>query len=640
MKSNLARKALILFTLVNLLNYIDRFIFSALLPAIQKDLGFSDVQLGALGSAFIFAYIFLSPVFGVLGDKGSRNKLMATGVAVWSAATAFSGLTTTYMGQMLTRIGVGVGEASYSVVSPSAIADHFPPERRGRAFAIYAGAIPVGSAMGYLLGGILHAHFGWQKAFFVVGIPGLILATLLFFMAEPVRGNNETTTGNEWKGVGHALKQLSTNGAWVSIVLGYTAYTFVVGGMAFWMPTYIVRTFSEISLERGNIIFGGITVAGGFLGTLIGGWWSDKIEERSGNGNLKVVTMAIAFSIPLYVLILQQDTFQSFCIFLFFLELFLFMCISPIEAVAVNVVNPGMRATATSINVFTIHFLGDGISRVLIGSVSDHAGIKSGIGFLVYILALAGVFWGFGLVRFWRPRPWPVGSPEIPWMQRHRGQWRDSGLRENSLDAFRLAKTRGSQMIELDVWLSKDGVAVVNHDATLERLQNVNAKVAELSASELWEKGQVPKLVDVLRDPQCPPLVNIEIKGNNFRNIGLEQAVASAIQEAAAESRVIVSSFNPFALLRISKLLPHLPRALLVDGKPGSKNPIYLRKMWFGFLAKPHMLNLGNNMVTEKSMREFLRRNIPVYVWTVNEQPRAEELKRLGVRGIISDILN
>ncbi len=244
-----------------------------------------------------------------------------------------------------------------------------------------------------------------------------------------------------------------------------------------------------------------------------------------------------------------------------------------------------------------------------------------------------------GLSSLWRPQPWPSTAPQLPWIQRHRGQWRDSGVRENTLEAFRLAKTQGSTMVELDVRLSKDLVAVVNHDETLKRLQGLDLRVCDLTAAELWEKGQVPRLSEVLSDPKCPTLVNIEIKGHNVKDIGLEKAVAEAIDKAGARSRVIVSSFNPFSLMRMAKLVPLVPRALLVHEEPGSKNPIYLRRMWFAFLAKPHALNLANSMITKTRMRDFNSRNIPVYVWTVNDQARADQLKELGVRGIISDIL-
>ncbi len=183
--------ALILLTALNILNYADRYIFSALLPAIKNDLHFSDTELGILGSGFIIAYIFVAPFFGVLGDRLPRAKMMAFGVSMWSIATSFSGLTRSFAGQFTTRVVVGIGESSYTVVSPGFLADIFSKSSRGRIFAIYSGAISVGSALGYLLGGLLESRYGWQRAFFVVGVPGIILSFLILFLPEPVRGKLE-----------------------------------------------------------------------------------------------------------------------------------------------------------------------------------------------------------------------------------------------------------------------------------------------------------------------------------------------------------------------------------------------------------------------------------------------------------------
>ena len=155
--------ALIALTGINLLNYIDRYIFSALLPPIQKELGFTDTDAGILGSAFLFAYVIASPLFGYLGDRSRRPRIMAGGIAIWSAATAFSGLATTFLGQFVTRAAVGFGESAYSVIAPTTIGDYFSKKSRGKVFAIYSGAIPVGSALGYVMAGILEPAVGWQK---------------------------------------------------------------------------------------------------------------------------------------------------------------------------------------------------------------------------------------------------------------------------------------------------------------------------------------------------------------------------------------------------------------------------------------------------------------------------------------------
>jgi MFS family permease len=585
--------ALIVLTGINLLNYIDRYIFSALLPAIKRDLGFTDTQLGLLGSGFIFAYLFISPIFGFLGDRGGRSKVMATGVMVWSAATAFSGIAMTYAGQMVTRIAVGLGESAYSVIAPSTIADHFPKSTRGKVFAIYAGAIPVGSALGYVLGGVLEPLLGWRHSFFVVGIPGCVLAILLFFMHDPKRGEADAEAGDvsaelvgEKLSLIAAYKTLLWNGGFMMTVLGYAAYTFVVGGMAFWMPTYIVRYF-EVSLAKGNTIFGGVTVAGGFLGTLIGGWWADRIEKKSGNGFLKVCVWSMAFAVPLFFLTLTMKTFTSFATALFFMEIALFLCMSPLDAAVLGYVRPSLRATAMAVNVFLIHLLGDGISRVLMGAVSDASDLRSAIAMLPWVLVLAGILWQIGIVLYWQPVEWPKGSFVLPKWQAHRGYRPTPDVQENTVDAFARAKGEGAEMIECDVHLTSDGKVVLFHDLDLKRVAGLDRKVGELTAEEMWKKARAPLLATILRDASIPHLVNIELKTAEVRGPGrLERAVVAVVKETNSERRVLFSSFNPFCLRKLSKMMPNVPRALLASDAREYGNTFYLRKLWLAFIAR------------------------------------------------------
>lgn len=641
-KAKLRWFALIVLTGINLLNYVDRYIFSALLPAIKTDLGFTDTQLGLLGSGFIFAYLFISPVFGFLGDRGGRSKVMATGVMVWSAATAFSGVAMTYTTQMITRIAVGLGESAYSVIAPSTIADHFPKSSRGKVFAIYAGAIPVGSALGYVLGGVLEPLLGWRHSFFVVGIPGCLLAILLFFMRDPKRGEADEEAGEpvvmEAKlSLRQAYRVLFTNGGFMMTVLGYAAYTFVVGGMAFWMPTYIVRYF-EVSLAKGNTIFGGVTVAGGFLGTLVGGWWADRIEKKSGNGFLKVCVWSMVFAVPLFFLTLSMKTFSSFAISLFFMEVALFLCMSPLDAAVLGYVRPSLRATAMAVNVFLIHLLGDGISRVLMGAVSDASDLRSAIGILPWVLALAGVIWQIGIIMYWQPVEWPKGSFLLPKWQAHRGYRPTSEIQENTIRAFALAKDEGAEMIECDVHLTLDHQVVLFHDMDLKRVANLDRKVGELTAAQMWELAKAPRLSDVLRDPSIPSLVNIELKTAEIRGPGrLERAVAKAVIETNSEQRVLFSSFNPFSLRKLSKILPNVPRALLASDVREFGNTFYLRKLWLAFLARPHLVHLEKSMLTPGRTAAWLERGVPLAAWTVNEKSEAERLLALGVRSVITD---
>jgi MFS family permease/glycerophosphoryl diester phosphodiesterase len=641
--------ALAVLTGVNLLNYIDRYIFSALLEPIKRDLGFSDTQLGLLGSAFIFAYLFVSPVFGYFGDRGGRSKVMAMGAALWSFATALTGLATGFMSQLAARVAVGVGESAYSVIAPTTIADHFSRAARGKVFAIYSGALTVGSAFGFVLGGWLEPIVGWRHAFFVVGVPGLLLAVILFFLPDPKRGGDKSEAALGEGAVAEAAhdaptlsqkqvyRKLFANGALLSTILGYAAYTFVVGGMSFWMPSYIVRYF-DISLTKGNLYFGGVTVVGGFIGTLLGGLWADRIERRTGNGYLKVAVWSMVFAAPLFWFAIQQREFMGFIGALFVMEIALFLCISPLDAGVVSSVRPAFRATAMALNIFLIHFLGDGISRTLMGAISDASDLRTAVASLASVLVLAGVIWGLGIVLFWHALPWPKSALRLARLQAHRGYRPDGRVQENSLEAFRLAREAGAEMIELDVQLAADGEAVVFHDEDLRRLGSGRSeRVLDLSSSEMKALVGAPRLSEVLSDPSVPSLVNIELKWGRVRGGLLEQAVAEAVRASGSESRVLFSSFNPFVLRRLSKLMPEVPRALLVSQEPHRLNPVWLQRMWLGAFARPHLIHVDEGMVTAKRLELWQERGIPVAVWTVNDRARVEELLALGASSVISD---
>jgi MFS family permease len=288
-KSGLTRSAaaygLGVMTLLNFVNYIDRYVLPAVSPRIQEALHLNDSQLGLLGSAFLVSYFATSPIFGWLGDRLSRTRLMAFGVAIWSLATAAGGLARGFVQMMMARGAVGVGEASYAAISPALISDYYPPERRGRVFAIFYLAIPVGSAVGYLLGGAIEHHFGWRAAFFAVGLPGLALAFLTLSAPDPPRGINDSadasapaTPATETRYV-DALRVLAHNRDYVVAVLGYAAYTFAIGGMSFWVPNYLNRV-RGVSLKDADYLLGIVTVIAGIGGTFLGGALADWLADR------------------------------------------------------------------------------------------------------------------------------------------------------------------------------------------------------------------------------------------------------------------------------------------------------------------------------------------------------------------------
>jgi MFS family permease len=271
----MARTALLLLTAVNLLNYVDRYVVPALFESLRRSpLHLSDTQLGWLMSGFLLVYTCAAPVFGRLGDTGRRPRVLAAGVALWSAATALGGLAWSYVSLLLARAAVGVGEAAYGTIGPSLLADCFPPRTRGRAFAIFFMAIPVGAALGYILGGFVDHHWGWRSAFFVAGIPGVLLAVLVSRLPDPTRGASDGIDENApaiRPAVGPAMDALLSNRAYRLTVLGYAAYTFALGGIATWMAPFLERV-RGLPGNVATVRFGGIVVVTGLAGTYAGGW--------------------------------------------------------------------------------------------------------------------------------------------------------------------------------------------------------------------------------------------------------------------------------------------------------------------------------------------------------------------------------
>src|SRR5437667_4902877 len=189
--AKLGTRALIVLTLINMFNYIDRYVVPPLFESLRKEPAMgnpSDAQLGWLMTAFLIVYMMSSPLFGTLGDRMSRLRLIAFGVALWSCATTMGGFVGSFAMLFVARATVGVGEAAYGPISPAVLADYYAPATRGRIMSIFYCAIPIGSALGYVLGGTVDSHFGWRAAFFVAGVPGLLLALPAFTVPDPPPG--------------------------------------------------------------------------------------------------------------------------------------------------------------------------------------------------------------------------------------------------------------------------------------------------------------------------------------------------------------------------------------------------------------------------------------------------------------------
>jgi MFS transporter, Spinster family, sphingosine-1-phosphate transporter len=393
------RYALGLLLAVNLLNYIDRQVLFAVFPLIKIDLHLSDTALGFLGSAFMLSYLLFAPLFGWLGDHWSRTKLASGGLVVWSLATALAGFAPGYRTLLAARATVGIGEASFGTVSPGLIADFFPKERRGQILAWFYVAIPVGSALGYLLGGVLGQRFGWHAAFLLVGVPGLLLAIPIALLRTPPRGGDDAPH----PAVGHPLpggegisstagySALFRNRSFVCNTLAMAAMTFAIGGLAQWIPSFLYRIHS-LDVAKGNTLFGATTVLAGILGTLAGGWLGDRWQKKSGKGYLLISGWGFLIGTPFAAWAILAPGLTSCMTAIFIAEFFLFLNTGPLNTVIINVTNPAVRAMAFAVNIFFIHALGDAVSPSILGWLSDQWGLRSALLITPFAMVLAGLF--------------------------------------------------------------------------------------------------------------------------------------------------------------------------------------------------------------------------------------------------------
>ena len=401
-----ARYVLLLMVGINLLNYLDRYVAAAVAPQVQDELHLTNSEVGLFGTAFLLVYAIAAIPFGYWGDRGVRKTVIGVGVTIWSIATVLTGFARNYAQLFLSRAVVGIGEASYYPAGTSLMSDWFPKEQRARVMSLWGAGSTIGIALGYAGGGYIADALGWRAAFFIAGIPGLILAFLAFQMREPLRGAVEKagpavarTAEASFRKFLDLLKIPTLR----ATIISQTLLFFVLASNAFWLPTVLQRRF-EMSSTRAGLLSGAVIVVGGLIGTLAGGWLADRRALKSPGAHLETgivgflagaVLIAIAIVSPLNV-----GPIPVFVPVFLVTVVCLYLYAGPFTAVAQNVVSPGLRASAVTLLLFIAHVFGDSHSPFDIGYLSDRLGGNLSLALLITsptLLVLAAVAAAMGL---------------------------------------------------------------------------------------------------------------------------------------------------------------------------------------------------------------------------------------------------
>ena len=360
---------------INFLNYLDRYILPAAASSIQGEFHLSDAQIGALASAFLLVYSLTVIPVGFWSDRGVRKNVIATCVAIWSVATLFTGFARSYVQLLVTRAALGVGEAGYFPAGTALMADFWEKERRSRASALWNAGSVFGIAVGYIGGGIVAERYGWRWAFYGTAVPGLICAVLAWNLREPLRGASERSGPRV--DAGHAtdanartfvnlIRIPSLRAAVISQVILFA----VLAVLATYLPIYIHRRYG-LSVGKAATYGGGVIIAGGLLGTLLGGYLADWRARTRPGAYLEISALSFAVGAVLLFLALQAPTLGAFVPLALLTATALYVYNAPYTALTQNVVIPTLRASAITLSLFLAHLLGDSWSSLAVGLLSD-----------------------------------------------------------------------------------------------------------------------------------------------------------------------------------------------------------------------------------------------------------------------------
>jgi len=396
------RYALGLLVVVYVFNFIDRQILSILAEAIRVDLGLTDTQLGFLGGvAFAVFYTFAGIPIARWADRGVRRSIIALGLFVWSGMTAVTGLANNFLQLSLARIGVGLGEAACSPPAHSMLSDYFPPEQRGRAFGIYSLGIPIGSAIGILAGGWIKEIFDWRTAFYVVGLPGIVLAVIVrWTLREPQRGYWEGRSASDpipdSVPIPEVLRYLWKRRSFRHLSLAAALHAFYGYGASLFLPVFMIRVHGMGEGEL-SLYLAAVVLAGSAVGTYLGGSLGDRLGPRDRRWYMWVPGISTAVGIPFACFVYLWPEGRQALIYAGIPATLLgAMYLGPTFAMAQGLARADMRAMVSALLLFVINLIGLGLGPQAVGLLSDLLKPTYGVDSIRYALlwvVVVGAVW-------------------------------------------------------------------------------------------------------------------------------------------------------------------------------------------------------------------------------------------------------
>lgn len=415
-----ARWSLAILLIVYIFNFIDRQIIGMLAIPIKADLGLTDTELGMMGGvAFALFYTSVGIPVAWLADRKSRVNIIAVSIGLWSAFTASCGAAQNFWHLFLARMGVGLGEAGGVAPSYALIADLFPLRLRGRALAIFALGIPLGSALGIFFGGWLASYVSWRSAFIIVGLAGLVMVPIVKFgIREPPRGEREGHAANvlyRSPSLREALAILVRIRSFWLISLAAASASGVGHGLIFWLPAFFVRSYG-LELVEISWFYGSIFLVGGSVGVWSGGWLADRFAVKDASHFALIPAVCLFVSAPVYVAAMFAPNLIAGWLFFVVAQALSLVWASPAMAAVQHVVAVNMRATASSGFLFINNLVGISIGTFFLGWLSDVLRGSLGDDALRYSMVCSLSFSVLAAVLFYQAAKLlrshqPVGSP-------------------------------------------------------------------------------------------------------------------------------------------------------------------------------------------------------------------------------------